>query len=453
MRLPSSVAAGAISALLLCVNPSLPPSAFAEAPSAEALATLRKGYQSAQEGLLPNADSLLTKSIATWQQSGQPADETSSLYRQRAMVRQGLGRTADAVRDLDESISLLVKSSERPNPAELQRTYLQRARLNAALERWRAAETDFSSAIARLDELDAIESTNPFLYSERSTARSRLGDFAGAADDAIAASVEFKEVGDKLRSLLASSDAALALYGAGDVNEAIERMRSTFSSYGQRSPATNNPDDIGLLQALARREAELHLAYAAHLYGANGLRSEAEQQWQTGCIRLESFVRDAEQRQAEEAALRAQESMRAEATGKEQAGTLRASSVARSVFNTAAAARLNGMDPESPFVTQRPQTGYAWYKAGEASTERRNPGVPLATVEPGLTCAKYRDADWLRTNRPEWPPALIENTVKYASAIPQGPIVVPPKGSGLDRSQCSVLLSKPGLGDAVPCFQ
>ena len=91
----------------------------------------------------------------------------------------------------------------------------------------------------RLDELDAIEATNPFLFSERSAARSRLGDFAGAADDALEASVEFKDVGDKLRSLLASSDAALALYGSGEVDEAVQRMKQTFTSYGNKSPASN----------------------------------------------------------------------------------------------------------------------------------------------------------------------------------------------------------------------
>ena len=93
------------------------------------------------------------------------------------------------------------------------------------------------------------------------------------------------------------------------------------------------------------------------------------------------------------------------------------------------------------------------YKSGEGATERRNPGVPLATVDASLSCAKYRKADWLKANRPEWPPSLVENAVKYAADVPQGAIVVPPKGAGLDRSQCSVLLSKPGVGDAVPCFQ
>ena len=41
-------------------------------------------------------------------------------------------------------------------------------------------------------------------------------DFKGTS-----ASIEFKDIGDKLRSLLASSDASLALYGAGDIDEAV----------------------------------------------------------------------------------------------------------------------------------------------------------------------------------------------------------------------------------------
>jgi len=453
MRLPScsTLAACAASVILLAAEPSLP--ALAQPPTADALLTLRKGYQAASDGLLPSADSLLSKSIEEWKKTAQPPDEVSALLKVRGTVRQQQGREVDALADLDEAITLLASPSAKPDPAELQRTYLQRARLNSVLQRWVDADADYSSAIARLDQLDAIESTNPYLYFERSGVRSRLGRFAEAADDALAAQVEFKDIGDKLRSLLASSDAALAMYGAGDIDEALKRMQAVFTSYGSRSPATNNPDDIGTLQALARREAEMHLAYGAHLYGSEGRSVEGQKQWETGCIRLEAFVTDALQRQASETALRDIEAKQAEASGKEVAGTLRASSVAGSVFNTPAIARLNGMDPESPFVTQRPGSGYIWYKNGEGATERRNPGVPLATVDASLSCAKYRKADWLKVNRPEWPPSLVENAVKYAADVPQGAIVVPPKGAGLDRSQCSVLLSKPGVGDAVPCFQ
>ena len=451
MRLPSTIAAAAASALLLVAQPNGLP-ALAAPPTIDATTTLRKGYQAAADGLFPLADTLLTKSIAEWQKTAQPADEVSALFKVRSGVRQQQGRNEEALNDLNEALNLLSSPSAKPGAGEEQRTYLQRARVLAQLQRWKEAEADYSNAIARLDQLDAIESTNPFLYSERSAARSRIGDFQGAADDALTATVEFKDVGDKLRSLLASSDAAVALYGSGEIEEGVARMKQTFTSYGNKSPATNNPDDIGTLQQLARREAELHLAYGAHLYGSGGELADAKKQWETGCIRLEAFIADAQQRQADEEALRAREARQAETSGKEVAGTLKAASVEGNLFNSPLIARLNGMDPESPFVTQRPNSGYIYYQTGEGAAVRRNPGVELARVDGALSCANYRRADWLKANKPEWPPALVANVEKYAAAVPQGPIVVPPKGAGLDRSQCSVLLSKPGLGDAVPCF-
>ena len=48
---------------------------------------------------------------------------------------------------------------------------------------------------------------------------------------------------------LARSPGALALYGAGDVPEAMSRMELVFRSKGV--PASNNPDDIPLLQELS----------------------------------------------------------------------------------------------------------------------------------------------------------------------------------------------------------
>lgn len=242
ISLPSAAASALASAFLFVAQPDT--AALAAPPSPEALAGLRKGYQAAADGLLPSADKLLSSAIDEWKKTDQPADEISALYKVRSGVREQQGRQLESLADLDEAVKQYEGSIAASSkfPAEVQRTYLQRARTNAALNNWKNAEADFSRAIARLDELDAIESTNPFLFSERAAARSRLGDFGGAADDAITASVEFKDIGDKLRSLLASSDAALALYGAGDVDEGVARMKSTFTSYGNASPATNNPD-------------------------------------------------------------------------------------------------------------------------------------------------------------------------------------------------------------------
>ena len=95
---------------------------------------------------------------------------------------------------------------------------------------------------------------------------------------------------------------------------------------------------------------------------------------------------------------------------------------------------------------------YIWYKTSSGAIERRDVGTPLAEIDAGLSCARFRSAEWLAKERPEWPPALRDGAEKYAAAVPQGSIIMPPKSAQVDRSQCTVLLGRPGLGDAVPCF-
>ena len=51
-----------------------------------------------------------------------------------------------------------------------------------------------------------------------------------------------------------------------------------------------------LLQELSRRDAELHIAYAAHLYAAKSELIKASRQWESGCVRLETYVVDGQQR-------------------------------------------------------------------------------------------------------------------------------------------------------------
>ena len=392
----------------------------AEPPSAEAQATLRRGFKAASEGVLSTADTLLSQSLDEWIRTKQPPDETSALYKQRAIVRKQQNKLEPALADLTSAITLMQEPGSKPDPAEIQRTYVLRARVNEALERWQPAESDLSNAISRLDDLDAIEATNPFLFAERASARSLLGSFTGAADDATRAEADFKAIGDRIRRLLSAADSALALYGAGDVPEAVEKMRFTFKNKGV--PASNNPDDIPLLQELSRKDAELHLAYAAHLYGAADRRADAETQWESGCIRLEAYVRDGVERREQEAALIEEEQRQA------QGKALRAPSVATNPWNTDFTAILNGLDPQSPYVTQRPQRSYFWYKVGEGQIERRDAGNALAEIDEGLSCGKFRNPEWVSSNRPEWPPTLVANLNKYVADVPQRPIVMPQKG-------------------------
>lgn len=236
------LAAAALATCLTLGPVAVPTLALADAPTAEAQATLRRGFAAAQEGLLTKADSLLSESLAEWQRTRQPPDEVAALYKSRGMIRQQQGRLAEARDDFTTSIARVLEPAAKPDPAEVQRTYQLRARVNERLRNYREEELDLSAAIARLDDLDAIEATNPFLFSQRAVARMRLDDYAGAADDSLVAEEQFGTIGDKIRRTLAAADSALALYGAGDEDGGVGKMRYTFKNKGM--PASNNPDDV-----------------------------------------------------------------------------------------------------------------------------------------------------------------------------------------------------------------
>ena len=89
--------------------------------------------------------------------------------------------------------------------------------------------------------------------------------------------------------------------------------------------------------------------------------------------------------------------------------------------------------PCVPFA--RPQRSYFWYKTSEGDIERRDEGNGFAEIDAGLSCGRFRDTQWMANNRPEWPPKLIDNLKRYTSEVPQGPIVMPPKGSPPSRGE------------------
>ena len=279
MRVLASARATLCASAACCILSNHPllcgTAAFAATPSAEAQSVLRKAFTMAAQGFDEPADALLTQSIEVWKRTQQPPDELAALYKTRGTVRQRQKLFDAALADYTESLRLVQQAGANPDTAELQRTFVLRARVQEALERWKFAEADLTAAIDRLDELDAIESTNPFLFASRGAARSRLGDFSGAAEDALRAEDEFKMIGDRVRRLSSAADSALYLYGADRIPEAVEKMRYVFQNKGL--PSSNNPDDLPLIQELSRKDAELHLAYAAHLFGADR-RTDADTQ-------------------------------------------------------------------------------------------------------------------------------------------------------------------------------
>ena len=153
--LASRVAACALAACLVA-SPATP-SALAEPPSAEAQATLRRGFKAASEGVLTTADTLLTTSIGEWTRTKQPPDETAAIFKQRATVRQRQNKLDAALADLTESLKLVQSAGAKPDLSEVQRTFVARARVYEQLNQWSSAAADLTSAIDRLDDLDAIE--------------------------------------------------------------------------------------------------------------------------------------------------------------------------------------------------------------------------------------------------------------------------------------------------------
>ena len=55
----------------------------------------------------------------------------------------------------------------------------------------------------------------------------------------------------------------------------------------------------------------------------------------------------------------------------------------------------------------------------------------------GFHAPKFRSKEWLKDNRPEWPPQLVENVGKYAANNPQQAIVMPPKVQRLPAARLS----------------
>jgi len=430
-RLAGALAAAAMTA----ITPLEMHSALAAAPpSVEAQATLKKAFTAAQSGL-SSADGLLSSSISTWESTGQPAEETAELYKARGGLRSQEGKLPEARDDLSKALSLMQAPGSKPELAEVQRTFQLRARVNGLLGNRLEQVEDLSAAIARLDDLDVIEATNPYVYAERAKARMAVGEFRGAAEDSETAEMLFKDTGDKIRRTLAAADGALASYGAGDVQGGVEKMRYVFRTKRDNLLASNNPDDIALLQELSKKDAELHIAYAAHLYATQQKVVMAAQQWESGCVRLSTYVVDGTQRFEEERKLREKEAAGMDATG--QIRDLRAASVS-TPFGIGdqlgdLSARLNGLDPDNPYVTQRAGRSYFWYKTSEGEVERRDAGNPLQDREDdiaiGLSCTAFQDPAWVAKNRPEWPKNLVDELKLFAAEVKQPDYPLPPKGT------------------------
>ena len=127
---------------------------------------------------------------------------------------------------------------------------------------------------------------------------------------------------------------------------------------------SNNPDDVPLLQELSRKDAELHLALSARLYAKDDDRTDATALWQTGCLRLKTYVDDARTRVVADDA---------EDLGNDQRTKAKKNRALADAARSLAAVSV-GLDPANPYVTQRTGQNFLWYEfeadgAGQAGED------------------------------------------------------------------------------------
>ena len=306
--------------------------ALAVEPSAASLELVQSAL-AASSAQRSDAVPLLTTAISAWQREKLPDDELAGLLKLRADCYAREGSSDSAEKDLASEIKLL-EGNTQADPAELPRALLARARLAAARGAWAPAKTDAAKALELDEDLPPLEQRNPFAFELVARSAAKTADFPTAADYYGLAEKAHDRIGDAIRARNAGADRALALYRgrAETVLSSIlplRRLRGTAAAcqrrknhrkrsspcrarsrhryasddataaaesrrvFAQKSrPVSNNPDDVPLLQELSRKDAELHLALGARL-AKSGADRDASALWETGCVRLRTYVDDA----------------------------------------------------------------------------------------------------------------------------------------------------------------
>ncbi|KAJ8604119.1 hypothetical protein CTAYLR_001790 [Chrysophaeum taylorii] len=380
--------------------------AVANVPSPQAIELVQRALEAAGNDLRSReTEELLSASIDEWQRSSLPADELAGLLKLRSDALLSQGRPEAALRDLDQELALLNTDAD---PAERPRAYLSRARLRFARGEYDLALADGLASLADDDALTAIERQNPYTHELVAKSASFIGRYELAAEQFGEAERAHATVGDGLRAANAAADRALALCGAGDCERESRRVFLL-----KNRPTSNNPEDIPLLQELSRKDAELHLAFAARLHQSD--REDAVAAWATGSLRLRAYVDDAKRRLVDDDGADLQDGV----TLKQGARAL--------------AAIASGLDPQNPYVTRRAGQEFLWYefngkagdvlppptRDGDVAARRRRIGADrandpkLAVVDAKLTSDNFGDLRWLQANRLDWSPSLREAAVDF----------------------------------------
>lgn len=272
-----SCVARRLAALSLSVTVSLhgPPLAWpATTPyTSQEIASIQQAFRDFDAKRLPAAEAGFDRAVGTARERERPRDEVVGLLMARGNARVDLKRFPEALGDYDEALRLMevdamkTESDGRTTARyrEYPNAFVQRGLAREGLGDWEGAAADYSSAIS-LWGGGRGEGINPYALVYRGNALAQLGRYREAVPDYEAAADRFLGLKDKRTASEARANLALALYEAGDTDEAVRTMKALVRKGGM--------DD--------ERVADMHMALAA-AYAAQGDAIAADAEYNAAC--------------------------------------------------------------------------------------------------------------------------------------------------------------------------
>jgi tetratricopeptide (TPR) repeat protein len=254
------------------------------------------------------AEPLLNQVVDAWER--QAPDERAALYRVRGDCYMELLKAEDAAKDYTIAIDFLNgPGGNKADPEELPAATLGRGRAmrsiansgtKLSIEQYKQISNDYQTSLrlSSREEWDTDEENeadgatrNPYAAWEWGMAKRGAGDAKGAAEVHSLASLAFKDIGDRARSVISALDAGIDLAGTEDVNEARKVLESAI-----KSTTSVEGRDVELLQRVIAKEGEARMALASLLWSSNE-KAAAENQFGEACGRLDQLQADADARE------------------------------------------------------------------------------------------------------------------------------------------------------------
>ncbi|KAH8093585.1 hypothetical protein JL720_4726 [Aureococcus anophagefferens] len=366
----------------------------------------------------------IANSTAVRQPLNRVREQMTALFRKKAFVHNYTGEGMDEM-EFCEAESNAAQAAAPPSPASLE--LVQRA-LDASSQEQKDAVPLLGKAIEAWKKEKLADDELAGLYSPRRTSE---GD------------AQRPRPTSRPRPTTASATRSARATPPRTARSRSTRRRGRRRGGARRpksKPVSNNPDDVPLLQELSRKDAELHLALSARLYAKDDDRRGRTALWQTGCLRLKTYVDDARTRVVADDA---------EDLGNDQRTKAKKNrALADAARSLAAVSNFLWYEFEADGAGQ---AGEDYSPRGDAKVKRRRVGSTaydatygkLAKVDAALSCDAFTSEARLAANRPEWPPELRGDAQKFASLAPKAvdvelpsaaPMTLPPKPNPLVKA-------------------